>query len=320
MMLRFNLSSHTRPLLARGALLFSPVLMLCGTPSAAQETEQNERSWNLGIAFGSGKRDNPLISGDTIDVNYVIDFSWYGERFFFDNGDFGYTLFTGNALSFSVLGTISNERSYYSYLTGKQLSLDSLFGPSLLPDSSFSIAGLGLGPADKTLDPELLPGPGLPEDELTIRNFDTRLARRDYAANAGFELLYISPWGDLQAQVLSDVSSVHQGEEAWLSWTKPWYFADSQMSISVGLEWQSSALLSYYYGVTPDEAFTGRNAYEARSGTNRYLRWQARHSLSRHWQIVAMAEREFLSNAISQSPIVDTDRIDTFFTGLYYQF
>ncbi len=307
-------------LVARGALLLGPLLCLgAGQVRAQQEPPQPERSWSLGIAFGAGKRDNPLISGDSIDVNYVVDFSWYGERFFFDNGDFGYTLFTGNNWSFSLLGTISNERSYYSYLTGKQLSLDSLFGSGLVAGPSFEFASIGLA-GNKIVDDGFTVGPELPKEELEERNFDARLAKRDYAANGGFELLYISPWGDLQAQVLSDVSSVHHGQEAWLSWTKPWFFKNSQVSFTLGLEWQSSNLLSYYYGVRPEEAFSGRPAYESGSGTNQFMRLQASHSLSRHWQVVAMVEREFLSSAISQSPIVDADRIDTFFTGLYYQF
>ena len=33
-----------------------------------------------------------------------------------------------------------------------------------------------------------------------------------------------------------------------------------------------------------------------------------------------MVEREFLSSAISNSPIVDDDTTDTFFAGLLYQF
>ena len=39
-----------------------------------------------------------------------------------------------------------------------------------------------------------------------------------------------------------------------------------------------------------------------------------------HVSLVGMVEREFLSNAISNSPIVDKADVDTFFAGLYYQF
>jgi outer membrane protein len=324
---RSTIFSSTRLFVARTALWLSPLLLVVAAPSQAQDEQEQEaeRSWNLGIAVGAGKRDNLLISGDDIDVNYVIDFSWYGKRFFFDNGDFGYTLFTHNTLSINLLGTISNERSYYSYLTGKQLSLGTLFGSGAsIAGSSLSLdaspASEGGSLVGKIGDDTFLPGPELPAAELDERNQNTALANRDYAANGGFELLYISPYGDVQAQVVSDVSHVHEGQEAWLSWTKPWFFENGQVSFTMGLEWQSSALLTYYYGVTPQESFSGRPPYEAESGTNQFVRLQASRSLSRHWQVVGMVEREYLSDAIRKSPIVDADSIDTFFTGLYYKF
>jgi outer membrane protein len=312
-------------------LLLGPLLFVT-LPAQAQDEPEAEtgRSWNLGLALGVGKRDNLLISGDDINVNYAIDFSWYGERFFLDNGDFGYTLFTHNTFSLNLLGTISNERSYYSYLTGKQLSLNSLFGSSdltasansfvLAPDS-VEIASTSQGFTGKFGTSATVPGPELPSAEIRDRSRNTALANRDYAANGGFELVYISPYGDLQAQVVSDISHVHEGQEAWASWTKPWFFEQGQISLTLGLEWQSSALLTYYYGVMPEESFLpGRPPYEATSGTNRFVRLQASRSLSRHWQVVAMVEREYLSKAISHSPIVDADMIDTYFAGLYYKF
>jgi outer membrane protein len=319
----------SRQLLVRSVLLLGP-LLLVASPSQAQdepEPEETERSWSLGLALGAGQRDNLLISGDDIDVNYVIDFSWYGERFFFDNGDFGYTLFTHNTFSLNLLGTINNERSYYSYLTGRQVNLGVLLNPPTPAPAGSKLTLLtpGGAPASpgfigKLGDATALPGPELPAEELVDRNRNTALADRDYAANGGFELLYISPYGDLQAQVVSDVSHVHEGQEAWLSWTKPWFFDEGQISLTMGLEWQSSALLTYYYGVTPEESFPGRAPYEAEAGTNHFIRVQASRSLSLHWQVVGMVEREYLSNAISHSPIVDADRVNTVFAGLYYKF
>ncbi|HWK53578.1 MAG TPA: MipA/OmpV family protein [Hyphomicrobiales bacterium] len=292
------------------------LLLLFPTPGKAQEGEQTERNWHLGIALGAGERSNPLVSGDDIDIHAVIDFSWYGKRFFFDNGDFGYTLYQDSNLSVSLLASINNERSYYSYLTGKQLRLDSLFGQNLELGSSFVAKEVS---PTRDQDGATL-GPTLSPEELAQRNRDTALPDRDYAANGGMELLYVSPYGDLQLQLLSDVSSTHEGQEAWVSWTKAWYTRNTEFSFTAGLEWQSDALISYYYGITPAESFEGRPAYESGSGTNRFMRLGLRHSFNEHWQLVGMAEREFLSDAIRQSPIVDSHAIDTFFTGLYYAF
>src|SRR3954470_11663654 len=62
------------------------------TPAPAQ-LPPRERSWRLGAAFGYGERTNPLIQSDDIPVIVDVDIAWFGKRWFFDNGDLGYTLF-----------------------------------------------------------------------------------------------------------------------------------------------------------------------------------------------------------------------------------
>ncbi|HHX83329.1 MAG TPA: MipA/OmpV family protein [Pseudomonadaceae bacterium] len=307
--------------MASASVLALLLLALGGSlPAHAQDDEDAERSWHLGVALGYGERDNPLLKGETIDIHAVIDFSWYGKRFFFDNGDLGYTLQEHNTWSLSLIGTVNNERHYYSYLTGNNFGLESIL------DSRFGLTGNASRPEpgglerpaspalaqSAGLDPQALEPPGL--------NSLTELPDRDFAFNSGLELLYISPLGDVQAQLLSDLSSTHNGQEAWLSWSKPWYTPLSEFTLTLGLEWKSSNLVDYYYGVRPEEAFNGRPQYEAGAGANHFIRFAARHRLGDQLSLVGMVEREFLSSAISNSPIVDKADVDTFFAGLYYQF
>jgi outer membrane protein len=120
--------------------------------------------------------------------------------------------------------------------------------------------------------------------------------------------------------VLTDVSAVHHGQEAWLSWSYPWFTHNGQFNLTLGAEWKSGNLATYYYGVTPEESFTGRPAYATGSGTNTFIRFSARHALTGHWYLAGVVEREFLSAAISNSPIVDSSHVDTWFMGLYYSF
>jgi outer membrane protein len=86
------------------------------------------------------------------------------------------------------------------------------------------------------------------------------------------------------------------------------------------VEWKSQNLVGYYYGVRPDEAFPGREIYEGGAGSNSFVRLAGRYNLARHWTLVGMVEREFLSSTIKASPIVTGSAVDTFFTGLFYQF
>jgi len=301
---------HPAPTMTQ-CLRLLPLLLLCGTSTLlAQDTE---RSWHLGIALGQGARDNPLITGESIDINAVIDFSWYGERLFFDNGDLGYTLHDESNWSVNLVATVNNERNYYNYLTGRTFGLE-----SLLTDH------LGISSGEQPPGDSIKPERGQPEIPAgfvpATLNLATELPDRKFALNSGVEFLYISPYGDVQAQLLSDASGTHNGQEAWLSWSRPWYTRNNEFTLTLGLEWKSSDLVSYYYGVRRDEAFPGRPFYEGASGTNSFVRFAARHAFSEHWQLVGMVEREFLSAAISNSPIVDEDAVDTFFTGLFYSF
>lgn len=297
------------------------LLCLClAVPLAHAQDDDGERAWQLGLALGYGERDNPLVSGEHIDINAVVDFSWYGERFFFDNGDLGFTLREESTWALSLIGTFNNERQFYSYLTGKTFGLDSIL------DNRFGLTGeAGQPPRGEDgggRDPAILLPGGVDPSTLDpdYLNASTELPDRDFAFNGGLEFLYISPMGDVQAQLLSDLSSTHEGQEAWLSWSKPWYTPNSEFTLTLGLEWKSDSLVKYYYGVRQDESFTGRPEYLGAAGTNRFVRFAARHRLGRHLSLVGMVEREFLSNAISDSPIVDRSDVDTFFAGLYYQF
>lgn len=323
MMTSATRTSRRRSLQAAPCLCLA--LACCAMPALAQD--EDERSWSLGLALGQGQRDNPLVNGEHIDIHAVIDFSWYGERFFFDNGDLGFTLAADSVWSVNLVATFNNERNYYSYLTGRTLGLDSVLGNGFGSSSLLPGEGAGGNTGSDPRDPNVSGGPvdkngNVPSGRETpdYLNRNTDLPDRDFAFNGGVELLYISPWGDVQAQVLSDISSTHDGQEAWLSWSRPWFTRSSEFTLTLGLEWKSHQLIGYYYGVRPDEAFAGRERYDGASGTNSFIRLAARHRLGRHWNLVGVVEREFLSSAISASPIVDLDAVDTLFAGLYYQF
>jgi outer membrane protein len=227
-----------------------------------------------------------------------------------------------NTWSVNLIATFNNERNYYNYLTGRTFGLDSVL------DNRFGLAGSGPTEPGKEdpRDPDLGGPTSSGSSGLTglespaYLNSNTELPDRDFALNSGLEFLYISPLGDVQAQVLTDVSQTHEGQEAWLSWSRPWYTQSSEFNLTLGAEWKSHDLIGYYYGVLPEESFSGRPEYHGASGTNTFIRLAARHKLGRHLNLVGMIEREFLSSAISNSPIVDQDSVDTFFAGLYYQF
>lgn len=275
---------------------------------------ESGRPWTLGIALGQGRRSNPFVASNDMNINAVVDATWYGERFFFDNGDLGYTFAQSSRFSSNALLTFDNERNYFSYLNNGSSGLDISSLRTIAEENGFS-GGMGIAGVD---DFNSLSTAEL--EELIYQDIDSSLPERDFAANGGFEMLYISPWGDLQAQFLSDISSTHNGESAFVSYSYPWLMPHSEVSLTLGLEWKSSNLLDYYYGVRKEESLEGRPVYRAGSGTNGVMRLTASQALNEHWKLVGMVEREYLSSAIRRSPIINENRITSYFLGLYYQF
>lgn len=300
-------------------LLMLAVLSMPGFGTAQESTSgagvaKDSRPWTLGIALGQGRRSNPFVASDDMDVNAVVDATWYGERFFFDNGDLGYTFAETSRFSSSALLTFDNERNYFNYLNNGSSGLDISSLRTIAEEKGFS-GGMGIAGVD---DLDTLSTAEL--EELIYQDIDSSLPERDFAANGGVEMLYISPWGDLQAQLLTDVSNTHDGESAFVSYSYPWLMPRSEVSLTLGLEWKSSELADYYYGVRKEESLDGRPIYRGSSGTNGVVRLSASHALSEHWKLVGMVEREYLSTAIRRSPIINENRITSFFLGLYYDF
>src|SRR5688500_9670433 len=83
----------------------SVIISLCCSNALFAQDKDTKRSWDLGIAVGYGERSNPLVNGEDIDVNAVVDFSWTGKRFYFDNGDFGYTFLERRSYAFNFVAT-----------------------------------------------------------------------------------------------------------------------------------------------------------------------------------------------------------------------
>lgn len=304
------------PLIWLGALL---ILLLQPRHAQAQESAPvaSDSPWTLGIALGKGRRTNPFVASDDVDIIAVLDVAWYGERFFFDNGDVGLTLLNTPRFSVNAMLGFNNERNYFSYLSNGSSGVDIADLRQLAEDKGFFAAGILPGfesdTGMETVSVEEL-------ENFVFNDIDSDLPERDFAVNGGLELLYLSPWGDLQAQVLSDVSGTHNGQSVWLSYAYPWVTRFAEFSFSAGLEWKSADLIDYYYGVTPSEALPGRADYAAGSGTNSVLRFAASHAFNRHWSLMGVMEREYLSSAIRKSPIINERKVDTVYVGLYYQF
>lgn len=261
------------------------LLGLAVTPCLADEDpgESGESRWRLGAALGYGQRGNPLVQSDDIPILVDVDVAWFGDRWFFDNGDLGITLVDDSRLTASVVARWNSDRVFFDRTDVRFVSVDA--------------AGLPLAEAVAFKPPD-----------------------RDYAIELGLELLSDGRWGALQLSAFHDVSGTHDGYEIYADYGYPWRRQRLFVEPSFGASYKSRNLNDYYWGVTEEEAGVVVLPYTAGAGINWHARLKVGYQLTRHWGLSLVAEYERLNDEAAASPIVAEDDVFGYFAGLVYRF
>lgn len=281
--------------------------------------------WQLGVSIGLGMRSNPLVDGDDVPLVIIPSVAYYGERFFIENLDIGFTVLDRPDHQLNALLTPGYDRLYF-----ERWDIRNIFTDPSFDSLGSSIAGSEAGPESKPetgsgndVDFESGVGDSLdPGDESLIsgrQGEPVSLDDRKLAALGGIE--YSRWWGPhtLQLQVLHDVSGVHNGMEVRGAWQWQQSRGDQAVNLTLGFAWKDSKLMDYYYGVAAHEAGLGREEYNAGSGMNPFVRvgWQRR--LSPKWTLRANLQWDELSQAMTDSPLLEQDYSVAAFVGVKYQ-
>ena len=262
------------------------LLLIVGTaPTLAQEEppEVDESRWRLGVAFGYGVRTNPLVQSDDIPIYVDLDIAWFGDHWFFDNGDLGLTFADNDRLTASVVARFNSDRVFFGRTDNRFVTLDA--------------AGAPLTEAV----------------EFTVPD-------RDYAIELGLELLTDGNWGQLQLSAFHDISGTHEGYELFADYSYGWRSQRLYIEPSFGASYKSAHLNNYYWGVTEDEAGIVVLPYDAGAGINWHTRLMVGYQLSRHWALSAVAEYERINDEAAASPVVEDRNVLGYFAGVSYRF
>lgn len=242
-----------------------------------------ESPWRLGMALGYGERGNPLVASDDIPVVVDLDIAWFGKRFFFDNGDLGFTFHDGRRVTASLVARARSDQVF--------------FGRANFEFVNISLAGDAL------------------EDDAPLE-----LPDRDFAGELGFEVLADGRWGFLQVNAFHDVTGVHDGYEVSLDYgiglrSGRWYFEPG-----FRLAYKSAKLNDYYWGIRFDESNPVLPTYEAGDGVNTGLRLNASYHFSKRWAFRMAVDYEELNDEIAASPVVDRVNVVGYFAGISIDF
>jgi outer membrane protein len=144
------------------------------------------------------------------------------------------------------------------------------------------------------------------------------MGRREPGIDAGASAQVGGGWGIGFAEVLHDVSGASQGSELRVGYRYPWRSGRLWLRPHAILGFRNNQLNNYYYGVRPDEAMPGRDAYTARGGFAPELGLYAAYSLTERWRVLAGYTVTRLPGSIGDSPIVDNRVQRQLTVGLMY--
>lgn len=243
----------------------------------------SESRWQLGIALGYGLRTNPLVQSDDIPILVDIDISWFGDRFFFDNGDLGFTFLDNDFVTTSLVGRINSDRVFFGRTNTRFVTVD--------------LAGAPLS-----------------------STFELSIPDRDYAGELGIELLADGDWGQLQLTGFHDVSGTHEGYEIEFDYGYGWRNQRLYIEPSFGLSFKSEAMNNYYWGVPSDETNVAIPGYTADAGVNVHARLQLSYQISKKWLLSFVGEVERMNDEAAESPIVKEQNVFGYFAGFGYRF
>lgn len=280
--------------------------------------------WSVKVGVGLGSRSNPVIGQDDVPIYLAPEVSFYGDKFFVENLDVGYTLINDRRNQFNLLmATPGLDHIYFD---------DDIFAQALIErqvrnnpttgDVDVFLPGL-----PDLVDPDVpgLPEPGLPgiqsipdsidsADAEVVSHANPVLPKRRIAIMSGFEYIRFYDWGQIHLQALDDFSTVHHGEQFRVALTLPINFYRNQFLLTGGATYQSAQLLNYYYGVSDE------GGYLPGKGVSQFFRADWRYPISKKWTLRAVLSYKQLDDVVQDSPLVVDDHSTTYFLGGVYHF
>lgn len=304
----YHKNIHTMPVFNH-LFFYLPSFCLCGlllvnTVKASELIQPCDKvnencvqtgSFNFAISIGAGIRTNPLFDSSDIPLVLLPEISYYGDRFFIENLDFGYTLLDRSNSSLGLIATPS---------------YDSVFFNRWDPGNLFVDLSSGTG-ADSVPIEE-----GNVEDNSPPINPD-ELDQRKFSYLAGIEYHHWFKNSLLQLSVLSDITNTHSGKEIRFAYA---YNVSQNLATTFGFTWKDKNLSDYYYGVKRDESVDYPGAYKANHSLTPFVRISFnRQTFDRDsWRFSIEYQR--LDSQISNSPIVNDDYILTIYAGKTFRF
>ncbi|MDO6677224.1 MULTISPECIES: MipA/OmpV family protein [unclassified Shewanella] len=288
-------------------LLLILTIVIAGIkPAQAEDTCQIDGDcivvgqWDVSLALGWGNKTNPVSTYKDIPIYVIPSVAYYGESWFFDNFNFGYTLVEQESFTLNLASSYSDERAFFYRWDPSNI---------FLPQASSFDETVELPAADLT------ESRGISQPEVL-----NELETRHFTVYGGVEFFWYGKLGILRLTAAHDLLNVHNGQEASASWSYSLALDKFRFDLSLEADWKSSQVIAYYYGIRSTENLYWNTQYQPGSGWNKAIELTTRYSLSQRWDLLLAARYTRLADEIIDSPIINENYSRSYFIGAAYRF
>ena len=300
-------------------LLAAALVSVAGVCHAATDGEckgpSNEcvpvGGWDFSISIGGGVRTDPVVHESTIPLVVIPHVSYYGEHFFLDDLDVGYSFIDTDHINLSLIATPGYDRVYFYrsdlqniFVTGVTNFTSGTTSNSKPPTGAGDLPGNNVTSGNGTTSSQ--PGGGT----TTAKTFPSRARDVTYLAGPEFTFKFQGLTGQLD--VVHEITGRDHGDEIRAALGIPLGKLGGSWVANVGLTWKSAGIVNYYYGAP--------GIYQGGATLDPFLKLAYTRPLKGKWKITGFVEGERLGKGIADSPIVNRRIVTTTFLGLMYVF
>jgi outer membrane protein len=142
--------------------------------------------------------------------------------------------------------------------------------------------------------------------ELAANGLDSRLLEdRDDSVDAGISASWSGSAGELELELLADVTGKSKGQEFSVQYGYPLDLGRTVITPNIGVTYLSKDMANYYYGTLDSEVRRGVIDYKPGAATLPYVGVNVMHSFADNWTFVAFLEYSVLPNKITDSPLLE---------------
>lgn len=263
----------------------------CVSAKEAKHDHVPVHDWGVDIALGYGAIENPLNKRESLETLVVPQWYYYGERFYIENLELGYTLLENDHFLLDLVGYLNDDGVLYN-----------------VDNKSVSILDIS----------NLIPNVGRPFNGNTVE-FEN--IKRKFTYMAGGQVFWLTEHVDVKLLYGKDVTVGHEGEETLLSLQKSYKIDNMRLFWEAGVQRKTAALNNYYYGLRANErGLRNDTDVTGKSLINYYVKIAATYRISDRVSGVISLRRTQMNDDLLMSPLLLEDNYLSGFAGINVHF